>query len=61
MISGMSQKQKTEDSATNVVTGKLLDPNGPIKEAEVYLNSLKDEKCVKLFLSKDIPKRTFRD
>lgn len=47
----LSQKQKTEDIATNVVSGKLLDPNGPIKGAEIYLNSLKDEKCVKLFSS----------
>lgn len=50
---GMSQKQKTVDSATNVVSGKLLDPNGSIKEAEVYLNSLKDEKCAEVFSSKE--------
>jgi tetratricopeptide (TPR) repeat protein len=57
---GVSQKQTTEDGATNFVSGKLLDPNGPIKEAEVYLNSLKDEKCVKLFLSKEYSERNLQ-
>jgi hypothetical protein len=49
-----------EDGATNVVSGKLLDPNGPIKEAEVYLNSLKDEKCAKLFSSMEYSERNLQ-
>jgi hypothetical protein len=38
-------------AANAVVTGKLNDANGPIVNAQVTLNSFRDEKCVKLFLS----------
>jgi hypothetical protein len=43
---------KSQTSGSNVVTGKLLDYYGPIVNAEVYLNSMKDEDCAKLFEKK---------
>jgi hypothetical protein len=54
-------QEKTRASANNapptaisvgVIAGKLIDVNGPITDAQVILQTFKDEKCVKLFSSK---------
>lgn len=53
--SGYAQAQtetKSQTSGSYVVTGKLLDYYGPIASAKVYLNSMKDEQCAKLFEKK---------
>jgi hypothetical protein len=39
-------------SPSGVISGTLIDVNGPITDAQVILQTFKDEKCVKVFLSK---------
>jgi hypothetical protein len=46
------QQAKNGLVGSNVITGKLIDSDGPIVNASVYLNAMADEKCARLFTSR---------